>query len=56
MSFVGAVGSLMEESTLKLYQCQSKIVFIIILGHCFRTYPSPMVGPYFHDIPGSWRI
>ena len=23
----------------RLYQCQSKIVFITILGHCFTTYP-----------------
>ena len=23
----------------RLYQCQSKIVFITILGDCFTTYP-----------------
>ena len=33
-----------------LYQCQSKILFITILGHCLTTY---RVGTHFYDIPGS---
>ena len=37
----------------RLYQCQSNILFIIILGHCFTTYPGS--GRTFTTYHGSVR-
>ena len=34
----------------RLYQCQSKNLYTIILGHSFMTYPR---SGWFYDIPGS---
>ena len=51
-----------QNKSVRLYQCQSKILFIIILGHCLPTYPGrgvllrhTQVGAYFYDIPRSGR-
>ena len=46
----------------QLYMCQLMIFYIIIIGHCFTTYPGrdevllhTRVGSQFYSIPGSER-